>query len=91
MATNRYTQLLAWMDDHFISFVDVGKQLEMSASGVRMLCLRDTMPAHRHAQFVRLGFPERLLPEPCDLKRGPKNRAPIFPGLQTGADHQAQQ
>lgn len=86
MATDRYAQLLAWMDDHFIAFADVGEQLGMSASGARLLCLRDTMPVHRHAQFVRLGFPERLLPEPRDLRCGPKKPGPIFPGLQAEAN-----
>jgi len=44
----------------------------ISGNAVSKLCDQDTMPVHRHKQLRNLGVPAELLPEPMDLKPGPK-------------------
>jgi len=82
MAMPRYERLMAWKNEHFISFEDIGKQLGMTANGARQALLKKEIFKRHHDKLLTLGFPRELLPEPCEEKMGRRKRAPNFPGLQ---------
>lgn len=70
----RQESLLLWMRRNGHSFRGYGRDIGLSGVQVANLCGQDTMPTQRHAQLVALGVPVDLLPEPLDVKPGPKPR-----------------
>lgn len=81
MSTTRFQMAKEWMTQHNITYRALGAQVGVSISGARDLIARETIPTMRHAQLVKLGFPEDILPTPMDLPSGPKPKVPHFPGL----------
>ena len=85
MATTRYLRLLAWKVEHTMSFDDIGEKLGMSGNGARQALLKPEIHKDHHKKLLELGFPNDLLPKPCEQGRGRRKRAPNFPGLQAQA------
>ena len=74
MTIPRAVRCREWMQERYITFPALAKQLGMkSEAGPRMLIARETIRA--------LGFPEDILPIPLDIPRGPRPKEPRFPGL----------
>lgn len=71
---NRQEALLLWMRRTGRTYVSLGSEINVSGNAVSKLLGQETMPTHRHRQLLELGVPEELLPQPLDLKPGPKPR-----------------
>ena len=81
MATKRQQRLRDWMEQHNITVTQLAKDLGVAQRMVRQYISAETIPTVRHTQFVVLGFPLDLLPQPLDKKPGPKPLTPDYPGL----------
>lgn len=81
MATKRQQRLRDWMEQHNITVTQLAKDLGVAQRMVRQYISAETIPTVRHTQFVVLGFPLDLLPQPLDKKPGPQKRTPDYPGL----------
>lgn len=81
MIEPRSLKLKAWMDDYDITWEAVGEQFGISGAGARAMLRKEAIQPERHAQLIKLGFPEELLPIAYDLRRGPVAKKPRFPGL----------
>ena len=83
----RYVRLRRWMAGHGISDRALGEKLvgkqdgkPLTAQAVNKMLKGETMPTAHHQDCVRLGFPQDLLPHPCDLPPGRMKVEPFFPG-----------
>ncbi len=81
MTQPRIERLRDWMAERNITYRAIGERIGVSTQGVRQLLVCETIPVKRHNALCALGFPEDLLPQPCDLPTGPRPRGPRFPGL----------
>jgi len=82
----RYKRLLLWMYERDITFFSLAEKLGVSDGCVRSACQGEYCPTRHHEKMIALGIPAELLPDPRDLKRGPKPKVPCWPNLeQTGA------
>ena len=82
MTIPRAVRCREWMQERYITFPALAKQLGMkSEAGPRMLIARETIPVERYNQLRAPGFPEDILPIPLDIPRGPRPKEPRFPGL----------
>lgn len=79
MDSSRKSRLRQWMFEREITFQAVAERTGVSLQTANRLLNADEIPAHRHEQFLNLGFPAELLPIPLDKKPGPKAREPRFP------------
>ena len=70
MTIPRAVRCREWMQERYITFPALAKQLGMkSEAGPRMLIARETIPVERYNQLRALGFPEDILP--ChEFKKG---------------------
>lgn len=69
----RIMDLRIWMIQNNITFVQMGKDLGgVTSSCVWQLLKRERISTARHRDFLNIGVPERLLPPPRDVSRGPK-------------------
>ncbi|MBN2140859.1 MAG: helix-turn-helix transcriptional regulator [Desulfovibrionaceae bacterium] len=57
-----------------LSFREIGRRIDVSGAAIAKLCNQETMPTRRHAELIAMGIPAGLLPEPLDIKPGPKPR-----------------
>lgn len=71
---NRQEALLLWMRRTGQTYVRLAGEMGLTGNAVSKLLGQDTMPTHRHSQLLELGVPQELLPQPMDLKPGPKPR-----------------
>jgi transcriptional regulator with XRE-family HTH domain len=63
-----------WKERQGVSYNEMGRRMGITGVRVSNLCHGDRMPTHRHAQLIAIGVPRELLPEPLDVKPGPKPR-----------------
>ncbi len=71
-ALSRQESLRVWMMRNGISYASIGRKIFVSGPNVGRLLMGETIPPHRHQQFLELGFPSELLPAPLYRKPGPK-------------------
>ena len=71
---NRQEALLLWMHRAGQTYTRMGAALDVTPNAVSKLLGNETIPVQRHKQFLALGVPEELLPQPLDIKPGPKPR-----------------
>lgn len=71
---NRQEALLLWMRRTSQTYVRLAGEMGLTGNAVSKLLSQETMPTHRHRQLLDLGVPEELLPQPMDIKPGPKPR-----------------
>ena len=73
----RRLRLRKWMEKERLSFAIIGAVLRCSDATAWRYLTSETIPTHRFAQLVSLGFPSEILPIPYDIPRGrPKRTAP---------------
>lgn len=63
----RYELLKQWMKERNVSFVWLAAQLGIKETPLRRMLMQDRIPTKRHAQLVRIGIPEDMLPPGIDL------------------------
>lgn len=71
----RQAALILWMEERHISIQALAEALGVSRPFASVMLNRETIPAKRHKQMLRLGFPPELLPPPYHKPE------PFFPGL----------
>ena len=83
MTQPRIERLRDWMAEGNITYRAIGERIGVLTQGARLLPVRETIPVERYKALRVLGFPEDLLPQPCDIPTGPRPRIPRFPCLVT--------
>lgn len=75
----RIAQLQKWMRERDITHRAIAEKIGVAISSVHRFLNSEDMPARRHAELLRLGFPVELLPAPLDRKPGRPAKIPRFP------------
>lgn len=57
------------------TFVELGRVLGITSSGVSRMLNGERMPVAHHEKLVQAGVPASLLPRPENVRRGPKRKA----------------
>lgn len=70
----RQELLRIWLARNATGFKQIGERIDISGTGLAKICDQETMPTRRHAELIAMGVPAGLLPEPLDIKPGPKPR-----------------
>lgn len=78
---SRQEKLRLWMSRNRWTYARLARSLDITSNAVAKLCNQSTMPVRRHAQIVTLGVPAELLPQPLDVKPGPKPRKLAEPAI----------
>lgn len=69
---SRTEKLEIYMKRKKITFVDIGKAIGATRSTAFNLLTGNSVPTHRHAQLVKAGIPEILIPPARDIAPGRK-------------------
>jgi len=71
----RQEALNIWISREGLSHARIARALGLTQSAVSKMLKRDTAPVHRVEQLREFGIPLHLLPQPVNLKPGPKPRS----------------
>ena len=66
----REEKLLVWMKRNQESFVTIAKKMHLTRRSIDYLLTSETISPIRHAQLIKIGLPESLLPPPVYKKPG---------------------
>lgn len=66
----REEKLLVWMKRNQESFVTIAKKMHLTRRSIVYLLTSETISPIRHAQLIKIGLPESLLPSPVYKKPG---------------------
>jgi hypothetical protein len=66
----REEKLLVWMKRNQESFVTIAKKMHLTRRSIVYLLTSETISPIRHAQLIKIGLPESLLPPPVYKKPG---------------------
>ena len=66
----REEKLLVWMIRNQESFVTIAKKMHLTRRSIVYLLTSETISPIRHAQLIKIGLPESLLPPPVYKKPG---------------------
>ena len=66
----REEKLLVWMKRTQESFVTIAKKMHLTRRSIVYLLTSETSSPIRHAQLIKIGLPESLLPPPVYKKPG---------------------
>ena len=66
----REEKLLVWMKRNQESFVNIAKKMHLTRRSIVYLLTSETISPIRHAQLIKIGLPESLLPPPVYKKPG---------------------
>lgn len=72
---SRVEKLKIWMIRAGVSYKALARQIGLTGSALGRICAQDTIPTRHHAALLRLGVPVEFLPQPKDLKSGPKPKS----------------
>ena len=70
----REEKLLVWMKRYHESFVTIAKKMHLTRKSIVYLLTSETISPIRHAQLIKIGLPESLLPPPVYKKPGRPTR-----------------
>ena len=70
----RKEKLHIWMKRNQESYVTIAKKMELTSKTIAYLLNSETIHPLRHAQLLKLGIPESLLPPPVYRKPGRPTR-----------------
>lgn len=66
----REEKLLVWMKRNQESFATIAKKMHLTRRSIVYLLTSETISPIRHAQLIKIGLPESLLPPPVYKKPG---------------------
>ncbi|WP_019999147.1 hypothetical protein ACQ0P8_06575 [Halodesulfovibrio aestuarii] len=74
----RSEKLEIYMKRKKLSFTDIGKAIKASRTAAYKLLHGKSVPTYRHAQLLKAGIPEILIPPALDIAPGPKPKKSIL-------------
>lgn len=77
----RQERLRLWLRKQGLSAAAIARKLDLTTGLICRQLSAETIPTRRHAELVALGLPVALLPQPVDLKPGPRPRQSFPPAV----------